>query len=447
MTLEFKLPSLGEKIEAAVIANVLVKAGDIVKKDQSVLELESDKAVIELPINVSGKIKTVHIKKGDKVKVGQLVFSLEADSTTTSMASSIPNKSVTIESPKIEKVDLSVTTKAVPLTDSKPSVNKSAPAPQEKIVMIQNSSTEVSNVAASPSVRRLAREIGVDLTQVRGSGTGGRVSEEDVKNYARQLSMSQGPKEVSVSSAPQASTTVHRPTNIGSLDVEAMSTIRQKTAVHMQQAWINIPHVTQFDKADITDLDKLRQRYSKKVEAQSGKLTVTAILLKVVASALKVFPKFNANIDMANNQIIYKKSYNIGVAVDTEHGLIVPVMHNVDQKNILDISRYLVQMSEKARTRKITPDDIQGGTFTITNLGGIGGTGFTPIVNAPEVAILGIARANIEPVYVEGEFKPRLMLPLALSYDHRLIDGADGARFLRWVVEALEKPFLISLEG
>lgn len=447
MALEFKLPSLGEKIESAVIASVLVKVGDVVKKDQSVLELESDKAVIELPINVSGKIKTVHIKKGDKVKVGQLVLSLEADSNTASTGSSTPNQSVATESSKVEQADLSAADKEVPLKDSKPVVNKSAPTPQEKVVKVQNFSAETSNAAASPSVRRLAREIGVDLTQVRGSGTGGRVSEEDVKNYARQLSISQGPKEVSVSSAPQASTTVHRPTNVGSLDIEAMSTIRQKTAVHMQQAWINIPHVTQFDKADITDLDKLRQRYSKKVEAQSGKLTVTAILLKVIASALKVFPKFNANIDMVNNQIIYKKSYNIGVAVDTEHGLIVPVMHNVDQKNILEISRYLVQMSEKARTRKITPDDIQGGTFTITNLGGIGGTGFTPIVNAPEVAILGIARANIEPVYVEGEFKPRLMLPLALSYDHRLIDGADGARFLRWVVEALEKPFLISLEG
>jgi len=222
--------------------------------------------------------------------------------------------------------------------------------------------------------------------------------------------------------------------------------VRKLTAERLSQAW-KAPHVTQHDKADITEMEKLRKQYGKDVAAAGGKLTMTSIILKISASALKAFPQFNASIDMENNRIIYKKYYNIGVAVDTDRGLLVPVIRDADRKNIEELSVDLSVLSEKARTKKITAPELQGGTFTISNLGGIGGTYFTPVLNAPEVAILGVSRAVTEAVYIDGQFQPRLMLPLSLSYDHRLIDGADAARFVRWIAEALEEPFKLSLEG
>jgi pyruvate dehydrogenase E2 component (dihydrolipoamide acetyltransferase) len=233
----------------------------------------------------------------------------------------------------------------------------------------------------------------------------------------------------------------------GETERKPMSGVRRKTAEHVQDAWTSIPHVTHFDSADITELEQLRQRYAKKVAEAGGKLSVTAIALKVAAAALKVFPQFNASLDTEQEEIIYKKYYHVGVAVDTERGLLVPVIRDVDRKNILDLSIELAQLAEKARNKKLAIEEMQGGTFTITNLGGIGGSGFTPIINSPEVAILAISRARLQPVFVDGQFQPRMMLPLALSYDHRLIDGADGARFLRWVAEALQETFVLSLEG
>jgi pyruvate dehydrogenase E2 component (dihydrolipoamide acetyltransferase) len=226
-----------------------------------------------------------------------------------------------------------------------------------------------------------------------------------------------------------------------------MRSVRRKTAEHLTEAWTTIPHVTQHDKADISELDELRKRFAPKAEVAGGKMTVTAIALKVIASALKVFPQFNASVDMASEEIVYKRYINIGVAVDTDRGLLVPVIRNVDQKNIIDLAVELQQVSVKAKNKQLKPEDMEGGTFTITNLGGLGGTYFTPIVNHPEVAILGMSRSRIEPVWVNDKFEPKRMLPLSLSYDHRLIDGADAVRFLRWVVEALEQPFLLSVQG
>jgi pyruvate dehydrogenase E2 component (dihydrolipoamide acetyltransferase) len=225
-----------------------------------------------------------------------------------------------------------------------------------------------------------------------------------------------------------------------------MSKVRRLTAERLTEAW-TAPHVTQYDKADITELEKLRKEYGQEVAKAGGKLTMTSIILKVIASALKVFPQFNASVDMGNGEILYKKYYNIGVAVDTDRGLLVPVIKNANKKNITKLSVELTKLSEKARNKKISVDELQGGTFTISNLGGLGGTYFSPVLNAPEVAILGISRSAVEPVYIDGDFKPRLMLPLSLSYDHRLIDGADAVRFLRWVIEALEEPFKLPLEG
>jgi pyruvate dehydrogenase E2 component (dihydrolipoamide acetyltransferase) len=266
---------------------------------------------------------------------------------------------------------------------------------------------------AAPSVRRLARELGVDIRQVRGSGPGGRISIKDVKNHVQQLSLE------AERARPAAEEAAALPlpdfTKWGDVEREPMTSIRRTTARRLSQAWVTIPHVTHFDKADITDLEVLRKRYAKKAEAAGGKLTVTAIILKVVASALKVFPQFNASLDIANQEVIYKKYCHIGVAVDTEHGLLVPVIRDVDRKNIIELSVELTEISEKARNRKVTLEDLEGGSLTITNLGGIAGTNFTPIINPPEVAILGVSRASMQPQFKDGGFEPRLIMPLSLS--------------------------------
>jgi len=297
---------------------------------------------------------------------------------------------------------------------------------------------------AAPSVRRMARELGINIDQVGGSGPHGRISVDDVKAQAKRLvAGGAGGNGTALAGEPLPDFT-----RWGDVERQPMKAVRRKTAQHLSVAWATIPHVTQHDLADITGLEELRKRYAPKAEAAGGNLTITAIAAKVVATALKVFPQFNVSIDMTADEMIYKKYVNIGIAVDTDRGLLVPVIRDADTKNIVQISAELVQLSEKARTRKISLDEMQGGCFSISNLGGIGGTSFTPIVNAPEVAILGISRARMEPVYNNtGGFAPRLMLPLSLSYDHRAIDGADGARFLRWIVEALEQPFLLAFQG
>ena len=298
---------------------------------------------------------------------------------------------------------------------------------------------------ASPSIRRFAREIGVDIHNVPGSGPGGRISIDDVKAFSKRLQQEKG---LAGSSAGIiASKPLPDFTKWGSIEKEKFSKLRETSAKHLSYAWSSIPHVTQHDKADITELEKLRKQNGKKAEAVGGKLTMTAILIKIIEAALKRFPQFNASIDMSTQEIIFKKYFNIGIAVATDRGLLVPVIKDVDKKNIIDLSVELTEISSKARDKKLTVQEMQGGNFSISNLGGIGGTGFTPIVNAPEVAILGISRSEIQPKYMDGEFKPRLIMPLALSYDHRIIDGADAAYFLRWVCEVIEEPFNILLEG
>jgi pyruvate dehydrogenase E2 component (dihydrolipoamide acetyltransferase) len=293
-------------------------------------------------------------------------------------------------------------------------------------------------------VRRMARELGVDVEEVSGTGPDGRISIEDVKAHAKKTI------EAARAAGPGAAgrlITLPDFSRWGEIERQPMRAVRKKTAEHLAAAWATIPHVTQHSLADITALEELRKKYAKDAEAAGGSLTVTAIAVKVVAAALKVFPQFNASIDLAAEEIIYKKYVNVGVAVDTDRGLLVPVVRDADTKNIIQLAAEIADLSAKARNRKITLDEMQGACFSISNLGGIGGTYFTPIVNAPEVAILGISRARIEPVYRDGEFVPRLMLPLSLSYDHRVIDGAAGIRFLRWVAEALEQPFLLALHG
>lgn len=389
---QFKLPELGENIEDGDVVRVLVSKGDKVKKDQSVIELETDKAVVEVPCDVEGVVEEIHVKEGDKARVGQVILTLK-------VAKGVE------EAPLREKV----------VKKQKVSVPTKPKVP-----------TKGGAIAASPEVRRLAREMGVDLNQVVGSGPGGRISPMDVKAQTR------GQKVISTTSLPDFS-------KWGPIDRQPMSNVRRKTAERMAQAWSAIPHVTQFDHGDITDLLIRRKQFAKKVEEAGGKLTVTAIILNVVASALKNFPKFNASVDIEKEEIIYKNYYHIGVAVDTERGLIVPVIRDADKKNIIEISVELTQAAQRARNRKTTLEEMQGASFTVTNLGSLGTTYFAPVIHWPQVAILGIGRAEEQPIYQEGNWVPRKILPLSISYDHRIIDGADAARFLRWMAEELEK--------
>jgi pyruvate dehydrogenase E2 component (dihydrolipoamide acetyltransferase) len=302
---------------------------------------------------------------------------------------------------------------------------------------------------AAPSVRKLAREIGVDIHEVQGSGPAGRISQDDVKEHARRILSSVGSSAEAARAGmrPAAARPLPDFSKWGEVERQPMSNIRRKTAENLAYAWNAIPHVTQCEKADITSLEALRKEYGAEVEKRQGKLTVTAILVKVLAAAVKQFPQFNASADMQAQEIILKHYVNIGVAVDTDRGLLVPVIRDADRKNITEIAVEVQQMAVKARDRKLSLEDMSGGGMSISNLGGIGGTYFTPIVNWPEVAILGVSRGHMEPVWTGDAFEPRLMLPLSLSYDHRVIDGADAIRFLRWVADALEQPFLLSLHG
>ncbi len=418
--MELKLPVLGENIAQGTVTKILVAAGDSIKKGQNILELETDKAVLEVPAPQEGTIGKILIKVGDTVKVGAPVFEL------TGAASAAPAKPAAQERPQA-----SVATPAPAAAPTPVAAQASVPAPAAPIPVR-------ANVPAAPSVRLFAREIGIDIGQVPGSGPGGRISIEDVKKFAKALNTSRP----AVGGVVAAAQPLPDFSKWGQIRREPMNNVRRKTAEHLSNAWNSIPHVTQFEKTDITELERLRKRFS----GDKRKLSITPFIIKVVAAALKQFPQFNAAVDMTSNEIVYKSYINVGVAVDTDRGLIVPVLKNVDTKSIMQISDELTQIASRARERKTTIEEMSGGCFTISNLGGIGGTFFTPIVNAPEVAILGVSRGVMEPVYMENQFVPRLMLPLSLSYDHRIIDGADGARFMRWVADAIAQPFLIDLE-
>ena len=427
--IEVTLPELGEGVDSGDIIAVAVAVGDRLAIDDPVIEIEIDKGVVEMPAPVAGEVSEIHVAVGQKATVGQLILTVQSEGGSAEVspapqATAAPPASVAPSAPAPAPV-------AIPATPA-PAVPSGTDTPAPSRL-----------VPAAPSVRRLAREIGIDIAEVAGSGPAGRISPEDVKAHSRALhSRPQAPALAAATAEPLPDFT-----KWGEIEREAMGNVRRITAQHMARAWSQIPHVTQFDKADISDLERWRKQFGKVAEAAGGKLTPTAIVLKVAAAALKRFPQFNASIDIAHEEVIYKKYIHIGVAVDTKRGLLVPVVRDVDQKNLVELAVELGEIAEKARTGKLGLADMQGGTFTISNLGGIGGTAFTPIVNAPEVAILGVARGSQEPVWVEGAFVLRLMMPLSLSYDHRLIDGADGARFLRWLCDALANPFLLALEG
>jgi pyruvate dehydrogenase E2 component (dihydrolipoamide acetyltransferase) len=447
---EFQLPELGENVHQGDLVRLMVKPGASISAGEPVMELETDKAVVEVPSSVTGIVKDVLVKQGEKIKVGQAIFTLNPG------ARSAPHAQQPTRADQSHEEESRRAFQAAIQSEGK-TEEQALPPEQPRTAEIATFSMPIDldrsagvehrgPVPAAPHVRRLAREIGVDIHKVQGTGPGGRISEDDVKAYAKSLLATV------TAGGGFAATHLRQPklpdfSKWGKIERVSMRGVRRKTAEHLWEAWTAIPHVTQNDKADITELEQLRARFAPKVAEAGGKMTVTAIALKVCASALKIFPQFNASIDMEAEEIVYKQYINIGVAVDTDRGLLVPVIRDVDKKNIVELAAELTQLSLKARDKKLAPADMDGGTFTITNLGGIGGTGFSPIVNYPEVAILGLSRSSMEPVWMNDKFEPRLVLPLSLSYDHRLIDGADAARFLRWIAEAFEQPFLLSVQG
>ena len=467
MVKEIQLPEISETVESGSVMSLLVSVGDVIKEGDSLLEIETDKAAVEVPSPAGGKITEIMISEGEDVAVGQTIMKVETEggekaapeapakeaAAGESAAAEAPEEKASAEKPaeapaaekpakgKPEPESAPQPAPEKPAAEAAPQPTPSAPAPKPP------ERPEGVPVPAAPSTRRLAREIGVDIQQVAGSGPGGRITVEDVKANAKQRLQGGG------AATPAAGGGLAQPaplpdfSRFGETTREPMSQVRKITADNTTRSWQTIPHVTQFDNADVTALEDFRQKFGKRVEKAGGKLTVTAMLLKIVARALETFPRFNASLDSQTKEIVYKHYVNVGVAVDTDRGLLVPVIKDVDKKSITDLALELADVAGRARSKKIKPDEMDGGNFTISNLGGIGGTAFTPVVLPPQVAILGVARSSWEPVYTGGEFEPRLILPLSLSYDHRVIDGADGARFLRWICDVMENPLYADLEG
>jgi len=439
MIKEVRLPEISENVDSGDVIKVLVSVGDVVEVDQSLVELETEKAVFEVPSTVAGVVSEIAVKVGDSVAIGGVIVKIDAGASASGKEEAAPAETSETAAPAAAQPESA----AAPTESDLDKV-------EEAVVAVAESPARPASVPdmpapASPSVRRMARELGVDINSVSGSGPGGRISPEDVNRFAKNIISGSG-------SAGGPHATIAAPalpdfSKFGPIKREPMTRVRSVTARNMAAAWNTIPHVTQHDEADITELESARKKYGKVVEAAGARLTMTSILAKVCASALRRFPDFNASIDVAAQEIVFKNYVNIGIAVDTERGLLVPVIRDVDKKNIVELSVDISDVAKRAREKKISPADLEGGSFTISNLGGIGGTQFTPIVNAPEVAILGVSRARMTPVYTGEKFSPRLVMPLSLSYDHRLIDGAAAARFLRWVCEALENPILLALEG
>jgi len=426
--MDIKLPRLGEGAESGTVVSIFVKPGDQIKEGQTILELENEKAVAPIPSSANGRVSKLYVKEGDKLSVGQSILALETDGAgAVATPAAQPAAAPAETEPRPPAAPREVTRPTTPTAREVPSVETvGEPATGE--------------AAASPSVRKLAQEIGLDLRRVRGSGHGGRIMLEDVRAYVQQLQ--QRSFEAPAARAPAEPKAAAERIDFGKWGPytrQPLSSLRKVVARRMGESWSAVPRVTQFDEADITGVAALRKVYAEQYKKQGGHLTLTPILMKVVVEALKKFPSFNSSLDEATDEIVFKDYYHIGVAVDTEQGLIVPVIRDVDKKNLLQLSRELAEVAERTRQRKISTEELQGGSFTISNQGGIGGGFFTPIVNKPEVAILGVGRGVLKPVVRDGKIEPRTMLPLGLSYDHRVIDGGAAARFIVELVKSLEQ--------
>lgn len=426
-----KVPDIGGATHVDVI-EILVKPGDEITQDTPLVTLESDKASMEIPASQAGKVLEIRLKIGDKVSQGDDILTLVAES---SMAAATPKE---VDDTSMSAVKPPEEVVAV----DKITTEQQAPRlPVETIAEQAAPQTSTSMVSVGPSVRRIAREFGVDLTQVVGSGRKNRISKEDLQQYVKlALSEKKSAQGFALPEMPLVDFS-----QFGPIDSKPLNKIKRLTAVNLHRSWITVPHVTQFDEADITELEAFRKHEAESAAKAGYKLTILAFVTKVVCKALIQFPQFNASLDPSGQNLIYKQYYNIGIAVETPNGLVVPVIKQVNQLSVAEIAVEMAALSKKARDKALMPGDMMGGSFTISSLGGIGGTAFTPIVNAPEVAILGLSRAAIKPIYEQGEFKPRLMLPLCLSYDHRVIDGAEAARFTRLIADLLKDIRLVLL--
>ena len=445
---EIRVPAVSEGVTEGTVVNITVAVGDSVEVEQTLLELETDKAVVEVPSSHAGKITEVLVAEGDRVAIGAVIMVLESSGGDEEVeAPEIDSEDIPAPVVEAEPVSTVVTEQAEPAE-----LQASSTPPREEPQVDLNTVRRNDLVApAAPSVRRLARDLGVDIYQVQGTGPGGRISEDDVRNFVRETMQritGGGPVPSVVGEFPGLHAQRPLPdfSRWGAIRREPLSRVRELTADSMGYAWSTIPMVTQYDNAQITEIEAFRQKTNQRASAEN-RLTMTAIMVKVCAAALKAFPGVNSSLDLANNELVLKDYVHIGVAVDTPGGLLVPVIRDADQKGIERLATELNGLAEKTRERKISPADMEGGTFTISNLGGVGGTSFTPIVYAPQVAILGISTAAMQPVWDGNQFIPQLIMPLSLTYDHRVVDGADGARFLRWICEALENPLNLVMKG
>ncbi|NOQ90849.1 MAG: dihydrolipoyllysine-residue acetyltransferase [Gammaproteobacteria bacterium] len=411
------VPDIGD-FDGVEVIEILVAVGDSINVEDAIASLESDKAAMEIPSPFAGTVKEIKISLGDKVSEGDLLITIEASADTATEAPAEVSKAAE---------------PAVPATPA-PAQSQAKPSPRPSpTASMSIDEAGFSKAHASPSVRKFARELGADLSQMTGTGAKNRIIKEDVKAWVKQaLAQGNGGGGLGVEPMPEIDFS-----QFGDIEMQALSRINKLTGKFLHRNWVTVPHVTQFDEADITELEKFRKQLNKENEKEGIRITVLAFLMKALVSALKEFPRFNSSLDHTGENLVLKKYVNIGVAMDTPDGLVVPVIRDCDRKTLFELAAELIETSKRARNKKLSPADMSGGCITISSLGGIGGTAFTPIVNAPEVAILGVSRASMKPVYNGEDFDARLMLPLSLSYDHRVIDGADGARFTAYLSKVL----------
>ena len=418
------VPDIGD-FDGVEVIEIMVAAGDSINVEDPIVSLESDKAAMEIPSPFAGTVKEIKVNLGDTVSEGSLLITIEASEGSTAEAEeTTPAKQAETPAPEV----------------AAPAPAAPAPAPVAKTPSPRPSPTASIRIDeegfkkahASPSVRKFARELGANLSQMSGSGTKGRILKEDVKAWVKQTLEKGTGGSLGVEPMPEIDFS-----QFGDIEIQELTRINKLTGKFLHRNWVTIPHVTQFDEADITELEKFRKQLNEENQKDGTRVTVLVFLMKALVSALKEFPRFNSSLDHTGENLILKQYINIGVAMDTPDGLVVPVIRDCDRKSLIELAQELTETSQRARAKKLSPSDMQGGSISISSLGGIGGTSFTPIVNAPEVAILGVSRSAMKPVYKDGEFEARLMLPLSLSYDHRVIDGADGARFTSYLSRVL----------
>ena len=418
---EIVVPDIGD-FDSVEVIEILVAEGDIVQAEDSLITVESDKASMEIPSSESGKILKLKVALGDDIAKGSVLLMMEVDESASTKDSAKEEKAKPTKVPDEPKEhhEKMAPAKSTPAKVSAGSSSGDKPSPTAKIDEVR-----FSKAYASPSVRKFARELGVDLGNVTGSSRKSRINKNDVKGFVKKA-MTTGGSGTALGIKPMPEIDYSQ---FGEIESQSLSKINKLTGEFLHRSWVTVPHVTQFDEADITEMEAFRKQMGKEMEKDGIKITPLAFIVWAVVASLKAFPRFNSSLDASGENLILKKYFNIGVAVDTPNGLVVPVIKEADQKSLVEISQEIRELAIKARDKKLKPSEMQGGCFSISSLGGIGGTRFTPIVNAPEVAVLGVSRSKMEPVWNGKEFEPRLVLPLSLSYDHRVIDGADGARF------------------